>query len=133
MEIDDEIDDKNVITTELSIEIILGILDDFDIEQEDFWRGIKDFKPKCWIAESIDGDARMLVTDGDSGCVMIRPDEDNDPENMIVVLPILGDWCGIPFDFMRVFEDIINNKKPKPERRRTRPRRTRPRRQRVTH
>ena len=128
MEIDEEIDDENVITTGLSMEIILGILDDFGIEHEDFWRGIKDFKPKCWITERLDGDTRMLVTDGDSGCVMIRPDEDIDPENMIVVMPIFGDWCGIPFDFIRTFEGIINDKKPKSERQRTRSRRKK-----VTH
>jgi hypothetical protein len=128
METDDEIDDENVITTGLSMETILGILDDFGIENEDFWRGIKDLNPKYWITEWLDGDTRMLVTDGNSRCVMIRPDEDNDPENMIVVLPVFGDWCGIPFDFIRAFEDVINGKKPKPERRRTRSRRHR-----VTH
>ena len=128
MDVDEEIDDENVITTGLSMEIILGILDDFGIEHENFWRGIKDFKPKCWITERLDGDTRMLITDGDSGCVMIRPDEDNDPENMIIVLPIFGDYCGIPFDFIRTFEGIINDKKPKSERKRTRSRRHR-----VTH
>ena len=67
MDVDEEIDDENVITTGLSMEIILGILDDFGIEHGNFWRGIKDSKPKCWITERLDGDTRMLVTDGTLG------------------------------------------------------------------
>ena len=109
-------------------EEIKSLLDSFGIEHDEFWNGIKDFRPKCWISESPEGETRMLVTDGDDGAALIASDYDIDPDTMIVVFPVVGAWCGIPFDFIRTFEGIINDKRPKSERRRTRSRRHR-----VTH
>ena len=107
----------------LKLDEIKALLDDFGIEEDEFWNGIKDFRPKSWITESSAGVPKMLVTDGDDGAVLIGPDYDIDPDTMIIVVPIVGAWCGIPFDFIRTFESIINDKRPKSERRRTRSRR----------
>jgi hypothetical protein len=122
-----EIDDENVITSGLSIKMIMNILKDFGVELEHFWQAITASEAKCWIAMDSEGFPHMLVTDGDSGAVLVKTVRqfytsledavdraETDP--MMTVLPVLGDWCGIPFDFISKFEEIIYNEKPQSER-----------------
>jgi len=122
-----EIDDEHVITSGLSIVDLLSILQDFGIEHEHFFQAVKASEAKCWITMDSHGYPHMLVTDGDCGAVLVKTGTQSYASEMeavdragadptMIVLPVCGEWCGIPFDFIRKFEGIVFEEEPQPHR-----------------
>jgi len=121
-----EIDDEHVITSGLSIVDLLSILQDFGIEHEHFFQAVKASEAKCWITMDSYGYPHMLVTDGELGAVLIKTGlqtfeseidavdrAGSDPT--MIVLPVCGEQCAIPFDFIRKFEGIVFDEEPQSE------------------
>ena len=109
MDVDEEIDD-NVITTGLSMELFWAYWMISVLSTRIFGAESKTSSPNAGLQNDLTV-ILHVITDGDSGCVMISQMRTM-IQNMIIVLPIFGDYCGIPFDFIRTFEGIINDKKP---------------------
>tara|TARA_R100001086_G_scaffold160422_3_gene86199 strand:- start:187 stop:588 length:402 start_codon:yes stop_codon:yes gene_type:complete len=121
-----EIDDEYVITSGLSIEALLSILQDFGVEHEHFFQAVKASEAKCWITMDSHGYPHMLVTDGEFGAVLLKTGlqsfaseidavERAGADPTMIVLPVCGEQCGIPFDFIRKFEAIVFDEEPQSE------------------